>query len=139
MDTVTKEKRSWIMSRIRSRDTKPEVRMAQALRRAGASGWRRHHRVEGMRPDFVWRRERVVVLIQGCFWHGCPVHYRCPQSNVVFWREKVRMNRARDRRQSRLLRSRGWTVLHVFECRIRNLDRAVRVAARIRDRRLHAA
>lgn len=104
------------MSAIRSKHTGPERRMARALRRAGARGWRRHRRAEGAELDFSWRAERVGLQTLGCFWHGCPRHYRRPKANWRFWQRKVDVNRARDRRQARLLRARGWLVVSVFEC-----------------------
>ena len=119
MDTLTKEERSRLMSRIRSKGTGPERLLAAAMRRARTTGWRRHRKVAGVEVDFAWPRERVAVQVQGCFWHGCPDHYREPNSNREFWRGKVESNRARDARQTELLRSRGWLVLHVFECRLR--------------------
>lgn len=120
MDTVTREKRSEIMSKIRSRDTSPELAVASALRRARATGWRRCRRIGKIaRPDFVWPTERLALFIDGCFWHKCPECYRCPKTNRTFWRAKARGNLARDRRQSAALRLAGWLVLRVFECEIR--------------------
>lgn len=116
MDTVDRKTRSRIMSAIRSKHTGPERRMARALRRARAAGWRRHRRAEGAELDFSWRAERVGLQTLGCFWHGCPRHYRRPKSNWRFWQRKVDANKSRDRRQGRLLRARGWLVVSVFEC-----------------------
>jgi len=68
-----------------------------------------------VRPDFVFRRERLVVFVDGCFWHGCPIHFTRPKSRRVFWDAKIAANRARDRRLDRALRAAGWRVLHVWE------------------------
>lgn len=120
MDTVTRERRSEIMSRIRSRDTGPEIAVASALRRAGATGWRRCVRVGKIaRPDFVWRREKIALFVDGCFFHRCPECYRCPKTNRTFWRAKVRGNLNRDRRQTLALRLAGWLVLRVYECQVK--------------------
>ncbi|HRZ81636.1 MAG TPA: very short patch repair endonuclease, partial [Candidatus Hydrogenedentes bacterium] len=77
-DVFTKEKRSEVMSRIRSRgNLRTELRLIEIMRGAGITGWRRGQPVLG-RPDFVFRRERVAVFVDGCFWHGCPKCYRRP-------------------------------------------------------------
>jgi DNA mismatch endonuclease (patch repair protein) len=68
-----------------------------------------------VRPDFVWRRERVALFVDGCFWHGCRWHGTKPSSNKVFWRTKLARNRERDRLVSRTLRRAGWRVVRVWE------------------------
>ncbi|HLP08272.1 MAG TPA: hypothetical protein VK178_08900 [Opitutaceae bacterium] len=68
-----------------------------------------------MKPDFVFRKERLVVFVDGCFWHGCPAHYTRPQARRAFWDAKTAANRARDRRIDRALRAADWRVLHVWE------------------------
>ena len=83
-----------------------------------------------VRVDFVFRTARVAVFVDGCFWHGCPRHYRAPDSARAFWRNKVETNRARDLRVSRGLRAAGWTVLRVWECAL-SRARAGRTLARI--------
>ena len=73
------------------------------------------HRPLLVRPDFVFRKQRLVVFVDGCFWHGCPAHYTRPKARRVFWDAKIAANRARDRRINRALRAAGWRVLHVWE------------------------
>ena len=68
-----------------------------------------------VRPDFVFRKERLAVFVDGCFWHGCPAHYTRPRARRTFWDAKIAANRARDRRIDRALRAAGWRVLHVWE------------------------
>lgn len=68
-----------------------------------------------VRPDFVFRTERLVVFVDGCFWHGCPAHYTRPKARRTFWDAKIAANRARDRRIDRALRAAGWRVLHIWE------------------------
>lgn len=119
-DVFSKAKRSQVMSRIRStgnRDT--ELAMVGFLRRIGISGWRRHQMLLG-KPDFVFFRERVVVFVDGCFWHGCPRHGRTPTSNVGYWREKLEVNKKRDRQNSRVLKAAGWRVLRIWEHELTN-------------------
>lgn len=110
MDSVTKEKRSEMMSKIRSEsgieNLPPELRGL----------WlRRHPKGVHGNPDFGNKTRRIAVFVDGCFWHGCPIHYREPKSNVGFWREKIRWNRERDEEVSTALREQGWRVIRVWE------------------------
>lgn len=110
--------RSRIMSAVRGTGNQTtELRLASALRLFGLSGWRRHLPLPG-RPDFAWRKKRVAVFVDGCFWHGCPQCYRPPRHNAAFWRDKLEGNQRRDRRVTRQLRADGWTVLRIWECRV---------------------
>jgi DNA mismatch endonuclease (patch repair protein) len=68
-----------------------------------------------VRPDFVFQREHIVVFVDGCFWHGCPLHATWPKQNATFWRAKILGNRKRDRLVSRTLRKAGWRVLRIWE------------------------
>lgn len=68
------------------------------------------------RPDFANKSRKVALFIDGCFWHGCPRHYREPKSNVHFWRGKIIGNRRRDRKVNRILKSGGWKIIRVWEC-----------------------
>jgi len=103
------------MAAVRSRGNQStELVFARLLRNAHISGWRRHADLIG-RPDFSFRRERVGVFLDGCFWHGCPRCYRAPATNRRYWAEKVARNVARDRRQRQQLRRAGWRVLRIWE------------------------
>lgn len=96
------------------------------LREAGLSGWRRHQPLPG-RPDFVWPKMKVAVLVDGCFWHGhdCGKNVT-PKTNVKAWRDKLNTTRARDRRTNRVLRKLGWKVVRIWECRLnKNPDRCI--------------
>lgn len=119
MDDRTKEVRSRTMSRIRSRGNRStELRLIALMKAYGIKGWRRHLPLPGT-PDFVFRKERLAVFVDGCFWHGCPNCYTAPQDNKGFWQEKIRSNRQRDRRVVRELRQRGWRVLRIWEHALR--------------------
>ncbi|WP_156687469.1 very short patch repair endonuclease [Mycobacterium sp. Marseille-P9652] len=92
----------------------------QVRRRLHALGYR--YRVdrrplpdEKFRGDIVWSGRRLVVFLDGCFWHGCSIHGTTPKSNTGWWRNKIEGNRARDRRVDELLRRNGWTVLRFWE------------------------
>lgn len=133
-DIWSKEKRSQVMSAIRGKGNRStELRMIELMREAGIKGWRRHQPLPG-KPDFVFRKEKVAVFVDGCFWHGCPRCYRPPATNKAFWTTKVTANRRRDRRVSRQLRGMGWRVARVWECGIRkNPDAIVRRIRRMLD------
>ena len=128
-DIFTKAKRSAVMARIRSRGNRDtELRMIALFRTEGITGWRRGVRLFG-KPDFVFRRERVAVFVDGCFWHGCPRHGTMPAGNRAFWIAKLTRNAARDREVTRTLRRAGWRVLRVWECALTR-KRCARTAAR---------
>lgn len=113
------------MSLIRSRGNKAtELRLIEIFREFHITGWRRNQALLG-KPDFTFRRERVVVFVDGCFWHGCPKCYKRPGSNQEFWDAKVAANRKRDRYVSRELRGLGWQVVRIWQ---HQLDKPARVA-----------
>lgn len=124
-DVFSKKLRSAVMAAVRSKGNKDtEVSLADFFRRHGIIGWRRHLPMPG-KPDFTFRRERVVVFVDGCFWHGCSKHLRMPASNRSYWRKKIARNMARDRRVTRELAADGWTVLRVWEHSLRDENRVV--------------
>ncbi len=110
--------RSRMLSAVRGTgNATTELMLAGILRRFKLSGWRRHLPLPG-RPDFAWPRLKVAVFVDGCFWHGCPRCYQAPRHNAAFWREKIEVNKRRDRLVARRLREDGWTVLRIWECRV---------------------
>lgn len=114
-DVFTTEKRSQVMSRIRGRDNKDtEIVLARLFRANGISGWRRHQKLIG-KPDFTFRKQRVVIFVDGCFWHGCPKHSNMPVNNQAFWEKKLTGNRSRDLLVTKSLRAAGWRVLRIWE------------------------
>lgn len=118
--------RSEQMSRIRGKDTGPEQRLRRALWRAGHR-YRLHYKTPVGRPDVVFPGRRVAVFIDGCFWHGCPTHYVRPRSREDLWREKLRANVERDRRQTLELEGLDWRIVRLWEHLIyEDLDSAVR-------------
>ena len=125
LDRISKKKRSEIMSRIRGKgNKKTELQVARLMRAEGLSGWRRHLPVPG-RPDFSFRRQKVAVFVDGCFWHGCPKCFRLPKQNRAFWKAKIEGNRKRDQSVNRRLRRLGWKVLRIRECQLKHSDRVV--------------
>jgi DNA mismatch endonuclease (patch repair protein) len=114
-DIYSKAKRSEVMSQIRGRGNKDtELALAKLLRRHGITGWRRNQQVFG-KPDFIFRKARLAVFVDGCFWHGCPKHATKPANNRAFWRRKLAGNKTRDRVVNRTLRGTGWRVLRVWQ------------------------
>lgn len=114
-DIFTKAKRSEVMARIRGRGNKnTELALIGIFRTHDITGWRRGSKLIG-KPDFVFPKLRMAVFVDGCFWHGCPLHATKPRSNAAFWRRKIATNQARDRLVSRALRAQGWRVLRIWE------------------------
>lgn len=119
VDPFSPEKRREIMQAVRREDTAPERRLRRALWRAGLR-YRKQRRIAGAKPDFSFVGRKVAVFVDGCFWHGCPDHYKPPVSNRDYWVAKVERNRARDRRNDRELEEAEWTVLRFWECEVRH-------------------
>jgi len=123
-DIFSKRKRSEVMSKVRSSGNKAtELALMKMFRQHHITGWRRHQDVFG-RPDFLFRRNRLALFVDGCFWHGCPNCCRRPRSNKKFWDEKVVRNKARDRRVNRELRKLGWHVVRIWEHHLAKRGRA---------------
>lgn len=117
MDRLTKKRRSWNMSRIRSRDTKPELIVRSMLHKLGYR-FRLHSAGLPGRPDIVLPKYRTVILVHGCFWHRhrfCEFAYS-PRSRQDFWNRKFISNVRRDRHVRRSLQRMGWKVVVIWEC-----------------------
>lgn len=117
-DVFSAEKRRQIMASIRSKNTKPELRVKKLLRRLGIS-YRSNSRLPG-RPDVVLPKNKTAVFIHGCFWHrhpGCP-RASTPSSNKAFWRHKFEANVLRDNKCRRELRHLGWRTMVIWECQL---------------------
>lgn len=130
-DTLSPSARSALMSRIRGKDTKPEIVVRSLLHRMGFR-FRLHRRDLPGSPDIVLPRHGAVVFVHGCFWHR---HARCkgattPKSRVKFWQEKFAGNVERDKHNRRDLRRLGWKVLVVWECELKKPEK---LGARLRN------
>lgn len=106
--------RSEQMARIRGTNTSPEVTLRRALWARGLR-YRLHERTPAGRPDVVFSASRVAVFIDGCFWHGCPLHYARPRSREEFWSAKLVENVERDARQAVVLDAAGWHAVRLWE------------------------
>lgn len=120
-DRFPKEVRSRIMSRVRSKDTKPEMAVRRILWGRGLR-YRVHSRAVLGTPDISNKRLRLAVFVDGCFWHGCPVCYREPKSNVGFWRKKVRKNMRRREEVRAGLKAQGFRVVEIWEHEVGDPD-----------------
>ena len=116
---MTPEQRHRCMSRIRGRDTKPELVVRRWLWHQGFR-YRLYVKALPGRPDIVMRKWRTVIFVNGCFWHGhqCCNNRRRPTTNAQFWQDKIDRNRERDARNQALLQAAGWHVIVVWECQL---------------------
>ncbi|MEX5256923.1 very short patch repair endonuclease [Kocuria arenosa] len=106
-----------VMQGNRGRDTTPEIAVRRLVHERGLR-YRVHARPEDdlrRTADLLFRRARIAVFIDGCYWHGCPVHFNLPATNVRYWETKIGRNRARDLETTGLLQQRGWTVMRFWE------------------------
>src|ERR1700753_3359535 len=122
-DVHSKETRSYNMSRIRSKDTKPEMLVRQFLHKNGFR-YRLHVKDLPGKPDIVFPKYKTVIFIHGCFWHG---HEGCkyfvvPKTKTEWWLNKINGNKQRDIAAEKLLTSLGWKVLNIWECEIKNQE-----------------
>ena len=119
MDTVSKKKRSEIMSRIRSKNTKPEMLVRKYLSSKGYKYSLHDKRLPG-KPDIVLKRKKIAIQVRGCFWHG----HKCnkggfPKSNRKFWKIKIKNNKKRDKKNDRKIRSLGFKLIIIWECELK--------------------
>ena len=119
-DTLTKEKRSWNMSRIKGKDTSIEIQVRKYL---FSHGYRYRKNVANLpgKPDIVLPKYHTCIFVNGCFWHkheGCK-YFVWPKSNEQFWRDKINRNVERDQKQHKELEAMGWRVIVVWECELK--------------------
>jgi DNA mismatch endonuclease, patch repair protein len=122
MDTLTPAQRSVVMSRVKSKDSRPEMIVRRVVH---AMGYRYRLHVKDLpgRPDLVFRPRKAIIFVHGCFWHrhaNCPLT-RTPKAREDFWLSKFAENRNRDRRVTQKLRRLGWRVLVIWECQVRDV------------------
>lgn len=124
VDIVSEAQRSYNMSRIRSKDTKPELAVRSILHRLGyrfTVNGPKNKQLPG-KPDIVLPKYKTVIFVHGCFWHGhlgCK-HFRLPKTRTEWWKAKLEGNVARDGRNQKALRKLGWKVVVVWECEIKS-------------------
>lgn len=136
MDTLTKERRSWTMSLVKSKNTKPEILVRSFLHRYGFR-FRLHRNDLPGHPDIVLPKYQTVIEVRGCFWHqhpGCKAA-RIPKSHEAFWRDKFARNVKRDKRTEKLLKKLGWHLIVIWECELKKNGFLETIPDKIRDRK----
>ena len=125
-DRFTPAQRHLVMSHIRSRNTKPELKVRQWL---WNHGYRYRLNVKGVpgKPDIVMRKYHTAIFVNGCFWHGHEGCCKIPQTNREFWVNKIQRNQQRDQQNYQLLKDNGWQVIVIWECQLKAkiLDRTM--------------
>ena len=119
-DRISEEARSYVMSRVGSKNTKPEIIVRSFLHKRGFR-FRLHKKELPGKPDIVLNKYKSVIFVNGCFWHrhkDCP-RATMPTSNIEFWKEKFRATQNRDRLIRQELENMGWVVLTVWECELK--------------------
>jgi DNA mismatch endonuclease (patch repair protein) len=129
--------RSELMSRVRSKNSSAEINLRSALHAAGLRFFV-HRRIEKVSVDVVFPKRKIAILIDGCFWHGCPLHATYPKTNTDYWLPKLAENKARDSRQTARLETAGWLVLRLWEHDCRNPKSEVieKICGLVADRRV---
>jgi len=113
-DVLNKEQRSYNMSRIRGKDTRPELLLRRYLFSKGLRGYRIGYNLLG-KPDIVFPKYKTIIFVDGCFWHKCQKHFHAPSNNRAFWVTKIEGNVRRDKEVNEILKTKGWKVLRFWE------------------------
>ena len=107
------------MRAVKSKGNKStEIKLIQIFRENKIKGWRRNYKLFG-KPDFVFPKRRIVVFVDGCFWHGHDCRNLRPSANAEYWRKKIQRNRERDRAVTEYLTGKNWQVIRIWECELR--------------------
>ena len=106
------------MSKVRPSKTRPELKIKPLMKTLNFT-----YQAKGIfgKPDFVNKKKKIAVFIDGCFWHKCPNHYKAPKQNSFFWREKIKRNIKRDKEVNNRLKETGWEVIRIWECDLKKL------------------
>jgi DNA mismatch endonuclease (patch repair protein) len=117
-DVLTPKQRSYCMSKIRGKNTGPEIILRKALWANGVR-YRLNYKIPG-KPDIILVKSKIAIFVDGCFWHGCPLHSNLPRTNRKFWKEKILKNKKRDQEINKTLSGIGWLVIRIWEHEIKN-------------------
>lgn len=130
-DVFNKSKRSDIMKKVRSTKNKStELRMIEIFKENNIHGWRRNYKVKG-HPDFVFLDKRIAIFVDGCFWHGHDCRNTRPKDNEDYWAKKRERNMKHDKEITEYFENRGWTVIRIWECELKNDDCIYKIKALI--------
>ena len=122
-DVFSTEKRSSVMKSVKSRNTKTtELKMIQIFKELQVTGWRRTYPLVG-KPDFVFSKKRIVVFVDGCFWHGHDCRNVTPSANADFWNAKRVYNKHHDEIVTETLIQKKWRVIRIWECELKKKNR----------------
>lgn len=122
-DIFDNEKRSYIMSRVRSKNNKStELELIKFFKENNITGWKRNYPVKG-HPDFVFLDKKIAIFVDGCFWHGHDCRNTRPSDNTEYWRKKRERNIKHDKEITELFEKRGWTVIRIWECELKRKNR----------------
>jgi DNA mismatch endonuclease (patch repair protein) len=113
-DVLTKEQRAYNMSKIRGKNTGPEIKLRKLLWSAGIRGYRIHYDLLG-KPDLVFIKRKLAIFMDGCFWHKCPICFQEPATRKEFWMKKIQSNIDRDKKVNAILKNEGWKVIRIWE------------------------
>jgi DNA mismatch endonuclease (patch repair protein) len=119
-DVFTKEQRSDVMRQVRSaRNKSTELKLIALFKTNNIKGWRRNYKLFG-RPDFTFPKQKTVIFVDGCFWHGHDCRNTRPKNNADYWIKKREQNINRDKKVTKTLKNKGWKVIRVWECELKN-------------------
>lgn len=122
VDVFTKEKRSQIMRQIKdSRNKSTELKLIKFFKSNAIKGWRRNYKLYG-KPDFTFPNLKIVVFVDGCFWHGHDCRNTKPQTNSHYWNTKIHRNRERDKEVTKILKQKGWITIRIWECDLKKVN-----------------
>jgi len=121
-DTFTQTQRSAVMRAVKSRGNQStEIKLMEIFKERGIRGWRRNSNLFG-KPDFIFPQKKIALFADGCFWHGHPCRNVNPSQNADYWAKKIARNKVRDKAVTKILKQKGWTVIRLWECRIKKGD-----------------
>ena len=124
-DVFSREKRSEVMKSVKSRNTKTtELKLISIFKELHIIGWRRTYPLIG-KPDFVFTKKRIVVFVDGCFWHGHNCRNVTPSANAEFWNAKREYNKRHDTVVTETLQNKNWTVIRIWECELKKKNEAL--------------
>lgn len=113
-DKVTPDIRTRTMRGVKSKDSKMEVKFRSALWRSGLRFYKNAKNLPG-KPDIVFPKLKIVVFLDSCYWHGCPLHLRMPKSNLDYWLPKIERNKKRDNEINVYYTENGWRIFRIWE------------------------
>ena len=123
-DVFDSKKRSDIMSKVRSNNNKStELALIKFFKENNITGWKRNYPVKG-HPDFVFLDKKIAVFVDGCFWHGHDCRNTRPSDNAEYWQKKRERNIKHDKEVTAMFKNRGWTVIRIWECELKNKNRS---------------